>query len=229
MARKPGRPKSRINTAKKTNTNINEYITKDGEKVKLTSRNLFQFKHKEVARLMLEGHTNEEISNITGVALRTLSKWKNKPEMSAYIHTIQHRHEQTLLEKLHTLADNALDVVEEIMNDSGNSEHARLNAAKLILSYTVEPQLKEHIENKRATLKDTENVIQDKNNLREILSSNDKAKDVISQVLTARNKRNLNLPILEAKDVTVTEDVTTNNNDSGTITNTTSDTNKENE
>jgi len=91
-------------------------------------------RHREIARLMLLGKTNNEIAELVGITPGRISQIKSDPMFLGYLSSLEEKCDRQVIDVRQRLADishKALDVVEELLADDKSS--IKLAAAKDIL------------------------------------------------------------------------------------------------
>lgn len=91
-------------------------------------------RHREIARLMLLGKTNNEISEMVGITAARISQIKSDPMFVGYLASLEEQCDRQVIDVRQRLADishKALDVVEGLLADDKSS--IKLAAAKDIL------------------------------------------------------------------------------------------------
>ena len=91
-------------------------------------------RHREIARLMLLGKSNNEISELIGISPTRISQIKSDPMFRGYLASLEERCDRQVMDvrqRLANLSHEALDVVEELLKDDKSS--IQLAAAKDIL------------------------------------------------------------------------------------------------
>ena len=83
--------------------------------------------------LMLAGIDDTEIAQRINMSRTTIWRWRNSAEAVAFLSAHRNREMERLSERMSGLADRALDVLEDVLNDPKAGSMAKLRAATVVL------------------------------------------------------------------------------------------------
>lgn len=86
---------------------------------------------------LIVSKTKTEAAKNAGIAARTLNRYMQDPEFIAAYHAAYNIDIKNTERKLHNSAENAVEVLKEIMNDTNADSMTRISAAKAILEFAL--------------------------------------------------------------------------------------------
>lgn len=95
-----------------------------------------QERHREIARLLYLGYSNQKIAEMVGMAETSISQIKNSDLMKAHLRAMQERSDEgamAVLDEFHRLSPIAVGVFREVMSNTAAKHRDRMSAASEIL------------------------------------------------------------------------------------------------
>ena len=91
-------------------------------------------KQNTAATLMLEGMSDTDIAKRLRVSRVTVWRWRNSPEVVAILSAERNRRIEHVSDRMRSLVDKALDVIESVIDDPSTAPMVRVKAATVILN-----------------------------------------------------------------------------------------------
>lgn len=93
-------------------------------------------KQQKAVLLSVQGMSQRDIAQELEVTPETVSRWQNRPDFSAAKNSLLEEARASTASKLRTLAEKAVETLEQLLEAKDTSDSVKLSTARLVVQFT---------------------------------------------------------------------------------------------